>query len=69
MCTECTQISSKDLKAAENLLILTAQKDTYSHENNILKERLLSFRPIIKNRLISIGGRLGKSHLLTSQNT
>ena len=43
----------------------------YSHEYNILKEskelptnnKLLSFRPIIKDNLIRIGGRLSKSHL------
>ena len=71
MCAESKQLSSEDLKAAEHLLILTAQKDTYSHEYNILKEskelptnnKLLSFRPIIKDNLIRIGGRLSKSHL------
>ena len=58
-------------KAAEHLLILTAQKDMYNRQYNILKEskelptnnKLLSFRPIIKNNLIRIGGRLSKSHL------
>ena len=71
MCAESKQLSLEDLKAAEHLLILTAQKDTYSHEYNILREskelptnnKLLSFRPIIKDYLISIGGRLSKSHL------
>ena len=71
MCTESKQLSSEDLKAAEHLLILTAQKDNYNHEYNILKEikelptnnSLLSFRPLIKNSLIRILGRLRKSHL------
>ena len=71
VCTESKQLSPEDLKAAEHLLILTAQKDTYSREYNILKESkelptnngLLSFRPIVKNNLIKIGGRLSKSHL------
>ena len=71
VCTESKQLSSEDLKAAEHLLILTAQKDTYSREYNILKESkvlptnngLLSFRLIIKNNLIKTGGRLSKSHL------
>ena len=71
MCAESKQLSSEDLKAAEHLLILTAQKDTYNRQYNILKEskelptnnKLLSFRPIIKNNLIRIRGRLSKSHL------
>ena len=71
MCAESKQLSSEDLKTAEHLLILTAQKDTYSHEYTILKEskklptnnKLLSFRPIIKDNSIRIGGRLSKSHL------
>ena len=70
VCTESKQLSSDDLKAAEHLLILTAQKDAYSREYNILIEskqlptnnNLLSFRPIIKNSLIRMGGRLSKSH-------
>ena len=70
-CTESKQLLSEDLKAAEHLLILTAQKDTYSREYNILKESkelptnngLLSFRHIVKNNLIKIGGRFSKSHL------
>ena len=32
MCAEGKQLSSEDLKAAEHLLILTAQKDIYSHD-------------------------------------
>ena len=71
MCTESKKLSSEDLKAAEDLLILTAQKDMYSHEYNILKESkdlptnnsLLLFRPIKKSNLIKIGGRLNKSYL------
>ena len=71
MCTESTQLSSEGLKAAEHLLILITQKDTYSRKYNILKESkelatnnsLLLFRPIIKNNLRKIGGRLSKSHL------
>ena len=66
MCAESKLLSLEDLKAA-----LTAQKDTCSREYNILKEskvlptntNLLSFRPIIKNNLIRIGGRLSKNHL------
>ena len=65
------QLSSNDLKAAEHLLTLTAQKDTYRREYNFVKEskelptnnNLLSFRRIIKNSLIRIGGRLSKSYL------
>ena len=71
VCKECIQLSSDDLKAGEYLLTLTAQEDTYICEYNILKESkelptnnsLLLFRPIIKNDLIRIGGRLSKSHL------
>ena len=67
-CLQKVNNSSEDLKAAEHLLILTAQKDTYNRQYNILKEskelpsnnKLLSFRPIIKNNLIRIGGRLSK---------
>ena len=69
MCAESKQLSSEDLKAAEHLLILTAQKDMYSREHNVLKEskelptnnNLLSFRPITKNNLIRIGVRLSKN--------
>ena len=71
MCAESKQLSSEDLKTAEHLLILTAQKDTYNHDYSILQEskelptnnKLLLFRPIIKDNLIRIGGRLSKSHL------
>ena len=66
MCAESKQLSSEDLKAAEHLLILTAQKDTYSREYNVLKEskelptnnNLLSFRTIIKNNLRRIAPNL-----------
>ena len=69
--TESKQLSSEDLKAAEHILTLTAQKDMYSSEYDNLKERdelptnnnLLSLRSVIKNNLIRIGGRLSKSHL------
>ena len=66
MCAESKQLSSEDLKAAEHLLILTAQKDTFSREYNVLKEskelptnnNLLSFRTIIKNNLRRIAPNL-----------
>ena len=71
MCTKSKQLLFEDLKTAEHFLILTAQKDTYSSEYNILKESkelptnnsLLSFRPITKNNLIRKTGRLNKNHL------
>ena len=71
MWAESKQLTPEDLKAAKHLLILTTQKDTYSCEYDILKEskelptnnKLLSFRPILKNNLIRIRGRLSKSHL------
>ena len=71
MCTESKQLLPEDLKAAEHLLILTEQKDTYSRKYKVLKESkelttnesLLSFKPMIKNNLIRIGGRLSKGHL------
>ena len=63
VCTESKQLSLE--------VKLTAKRDSYNHEYNILKEnkelptnnRLLSFRSIIKNNLIRIGGKLNKRHL------
>ena len=69
------QLLLEDLKAVEHLLILKAQRDTYSHEYNSLKESkelptnnsLLLFRSIIKSNLIRMGGRLSKSHLVKTK--
>ena len=71
MCTESKQLLPEDLKAAEHLPILTEQKDTYSRKYKVLKESkelttsesLSSFKLMITNNLIRIGGRLSKDHL------
>lgn len=67
--TETKQLSPEDIIAAENLIVYTAQNETYKTEIDILKANkelpknnsIISFRPIIQNNLLKVGGRLRKS--------
>ena len=67
MCRKYTTFI-RGFKSSRTFTNTNSTEGTYSCEYNILKERttinnLLSFRPIIKNNLIRIGGRLSKSHV------